>query len=275
VGRGQAGGLHPTTLKIVNHGPGNDVFTITGEGKILLRPGPDLEDPDWYVTTGQENQDQKGKVTWSAVSVATKKACQVILQSSPATEFEYLLKVSRPPDVRFSLHVFPGLDMHDITLKCPHPTLGWVTYPYKLPHLFAAAWTTLHASMGGAGQLQMPATPGAPPPGGLDLAKIASMDPRAIEAMAEGLKSNPTPANAGQLANLMNQLVPSAGQLATAAQDNFKFAIPDNNWCKVGAGTALLGRCEISRTLGPVPDNKGSTQTITETTTITIGRPKA
>jgi hypothetical protein len=74
------------------------------------------------------------------------------------------------------------------------------------------------------------------------------------------------------LAKLMNQVVPGADKMAAEARNNFKFAIPDNKWCKLGTGSGFFAQCDINQTI-TVPDNKGSTQTITEKTTITIGRP--
>lgn len=104
-----------------------------------------------------------------------------------------------------------------------------------IPHMFMAAWTALHAQ----GAAAMPA---------LDLTKLQA-DPKALAAMAEAMKSSRAP-----------------------PPRHFRFALPDNKWCKLGTGTAYLAQCDISRTVD-ASDNKGSAQTITETTTITTGRP--
>lgn len=55
-------------------------------------------------------------------------------------------------------------------------------------------------------------------------------------------------------------MVPNASQAAAAMKNNYRFALPDDKWCKLGTGSAFLAQCDIS-------------QTVTETTTITIGRP--
>jgi hypothetical protein len=99
------------------------------------------------------------------------------------------------------------------------------------------------------------------------------MDPKALEAMAEAMKNNPTPAGMAGIGNLMRQLVPNADAVVDAARTNFRFAIPDPPRCRLGDGTAYVAQCDIGQTI-TVPDNKGATQTITEKTTITIGRPR-
>jgi hypothetical protein len=143
--------------------------------------------------------------------------------------------------------------------------------------IFSAAWSSIHGGPG-AGPMQglAPLTPGAAPTqpaGGFDMQKVMSMKPEELAAMAEKMKNNQTPAGMADLGKLMNQVVPNANQMMEAARTNFQFAIPDTKWCKLGTGSDFLAQCVISQEL-KLPDNKGSTQTITETTTITIGRPK-
>ena len=56
--------------------------------------------------------------------------------------------------------------------------------------------------------------------------------------------------------------------LSDAARDNFMFKMPGD--C-VGVSATMV-RCTVNRTLVGLPDNKGGTQTITESTVITIIR---
>jgi hypothetical protein len=91
--------------------------------------------------------------------------------------------------------------------------------------------------------------------------------------MTDAMKNNPDPAAAAaQMKALLNQILPGASQLAAEASNNYKLAIPDNKWCTVGTGAAFLARCDINQTITAAP-GMGSVQTITEKTTITIGRP--
>jgi hypothetical protein len=266
--------LFHSTLTIVNHGPAKQTSTITGDGSIILKLGQDPSEPDWDATVGPENVT--GKVTWSGVSVTGPGGCQYIIQSSPASEFEFWLGVSYQPELKLSLVVLPGLDMHATRVRCPISGGGWTSNDTQTPHIFAAAWMMLHSTLGSTGGLQISTKPGAtptPPAGAIDMNKLMAMDPAKLEAMRETMQKNPN-ASMAQLGTLMNGLVPNAGPLLAAAQNNFKFAIPDNKWCKLETGTAFLARCEISQTLSNVSDNKGATQTITEKTTITLGRPK-
>jgi hypothetical protein len=65
-------------------------------------------------------------------------------------------------------------------------------------------------------------------------------------------------------------MMPGASQLAAEARNNYKLAIPDQKWCTLGTGAAYFARCQINQTV-TVP-SMGSSQTITEKTTITIRR---
>jgi hypothetical protein len=98
------------------------------------------------------------------------------------------------------------------------------------------------------------------------------MGPKKLQAMADAMKNNPDPAAAAaQMTAFLNQVLPGASQLAAEAKNNFSFAIPNNSGCTIGTGTAFLARCDFDRTI-TVPAGAGPSQTITEKTTITIGR---
>ena len=276
-----------STLHIVNHGPANETGTITGEGSIVLKLGPDVSEPDWDVTTGQRGVGRQGstaKIIWSGVNVTRSNGCVIDILGSPATEFVFWLGMSYKPDLRFSLQIVPDADMHASLLRCPRPKplSGMVDGPKNdsTPHIFAAGWSALHGGPNAQPMMGLtvpkPGAASVAPAGGLDMSKIMSQDPKALEAMAEAMKNNPTPAGMAQIGALMNQVVPGADKMAAEAANNFKFVIPDDPktktaWCKLQPGTAFLASCSISQKI-TVSDNKGSTQTITETTNISIGR---
>lgn len=282
-----------TSLQVANQGPANETGTIRGEGSIILKLAPDISEPEWELTTG--TGQSTANITWSGVDVTRSNGCIITILSNPPTEFTFWLGMSVKPDLKFALQVVPGLDIHGSRWRCPRPPplSGMVAGPVgETDGIFSAAWSSLHGGPG-AGPMQgltlpegltMPkpgAVPTLPkqvvtpptPPGGFDMKKLMSMKPEELEAMAEKMKNNPTPAGMAELGKLMNQVVPGADKMVQAARTNFRFAIPDNASCKVGTGTAYLAQCDISQTV-TLPDNKGSTQTITEKTTITIGRPK-
>ncbi|MDQ3224861.1 MAG: hypothetical protein M3Q75_15520, partial [Gemmatimonadota bacterium] len=248
--------LFHSTMTVVDHGPAKETSTITGEGSLVLKLGPELSAPDWNVATGVHGETTK--IAWSGVGVTRSDGCQVIIQSSPATEFKFWLGMSYTPSPKLSLEIVPSIDTHANIKRCPHPVTGAMVGAKAdpIPHMFMAAWTALHAK----GAAAVP----------VDFTKLQAMDPKALAAMAEAMKNNPSPA---QMKELMNRMVPNASQAAAAMKNNYRFALPDDKWCKLGTGTAFLAQCDISQTV-TVPGTMGAGQTITETTTITIGRPQ-
>lgn len=266
--------LFHSTLKIVNHGPANETSTITGEGRIVLELTAANGEPDFDMAS--ELGLTSAPITLSGITVTNPHGCVIIITGRQKLQFDAWLGIAIKPELKVSVAIIPvGTELHGRMTRCPHPVLGWISASDSTPHIFSAAWVSLH---GGPGALPMAGLtlpkPGAAPPGALDMSKIMSMDLKALEAMAEAMKTNPTPAAMADLAKLMNQVVPGADKMAADARNNFKFAIPDNKWCKLGTGSGFLAQCDINQTI-TVPDNKGSTQTITEKTTITIGRPAA
>lgn len=167
--------------------------------------------------------------------------------------------------------------MHGMKLRCRHPVTGaWIDVPKadSMPQIFQAAWIALHGGPGAKPLAGLSNTPGTRPtqPMALDLAKLQALNPKDLQAMAEAMKANPTPASMAEIGKLMRQVVPNADAMVEAARTNLMFAIPEAPRCSLTPGTAYIARCDIDQTV-TVPDNKGSTQTITEKTTITIGRP--
>lgn len=102
---------------------------------------------------------------------------------------------------------------------------------------------------------------------------MEALDPKKLEAMADAMKNNPDPAAAAKMTALLNRIVPGASQLAAEAKSNYKLVIPDRKWCTVGTGPGLLVRRDINQSITAAP-GMGAVQTITEKTTITIGRPR-
>ncbi len=267
-----------TKLVVVDHGPANETGTIAGEGSVILKLAPDLSEPEWEVTTGPPGA--RSMITWSFVDVTRSNGCIVAILSNPPTEVDFWLGMSVKPELKFGLQIVPAPDIHGSRWRCPKPPplSGMIPGPIgETDGIFSAAWASIHGGPG-AGPMQglAPLAPGAAPApsaAALDMKQLMALDPKKLAAMAEQMKNNQTPAGMADLGKLMNQVLPNANQMVEAARTNFRFAIPDAKWCKLETGTAFLAQCVISQKL-TVPNNKGSTQTITETTTITIGRPK-
>lgn len=242
--------------------------TITGEGRVVLEIKPDPSAPEWDVAS--DFRVGTSDITWSAVTISAPAGCdgQVIVQSSPPTKFKFWLGLSASPALTLSLQILPGADLHKVLNRCRLPNGTLMNSPMNDPiSLFSGAWNALHGQSAAAVMMKATAA--------IDMSKIAAMDPKKLQAMAEAMKNNPDPAAAAaQMTAFMNQLVPGASQLAAEAKNNYKLAIPDNKWCTVGTGAAFLARCEINQTISAAP-SMGSVQTITEKTTITIGKPSS
>jgi len=241
--------------------------TITGEGKVLLEIKPDPSSPGWDVAS--DFRVGTADITWSAVTISAPAGCdgQVIVQSSPPTKFKFWLGISASPELKLSLEVLPGADLHNVLNRCRIPTGALMDSPMNDPvSLFSGAWNALHGQSAAA--VAMKAT------SAMDMNKIMAMDPKKLQAMADAMKNNPDPAAAAaQLKSFLNQMVPGASQLAAEARNNYKLAMPDRKWCTVGTATGLLAQCDISQTITTAL-GLGAVQTITEKTTITIGRPR-
>lgn len=239
--------------------------TITGEGRVVLELRPDPAMPEWDVAS--DFRGGSADITWSAVTISQPAGCdgQVIVQSSPATKFKFSLGVSASPNVKLSLEVLPGADLHKVLNRCRLPNGTWMDSPFNDPiSLFGGTWNALHGKSAEAVMLKATAA--------MDINKLMAMDPKKLQAMADAMKNNPDPAAAAaQMTAMINQMMPGASQLAAEARNNYKLAIPDNKWCTVGTGAAYFARCDINQTV-TVPAGAGPPQTITEKTTIVIGR---
>jgi hypothetical protein len=237
--------------------------TITGEGSLVVKFGPTSPAPGWDVAMGAHGDSLK--VVWSGISISQPAGCdgKVVIKASPATQFKIWFGMSYLPNLKLSLQVIPGADIHQIENRCLLPNGTWLAIHLNDPiSLFAGAWNELHGKSAEAVVLKANAA--------MDFTK---MDPKAIMAMANAMKNNPDPAAAAaQMTALINKMMPGASQLAAEARNNYTFAIPDNSGCSLGTGTAFLAQCDFNRTI-TVPAGAGPPQTITESTTITIGRP--
>ena len=236
--------------------------TITGEGSINLEVKPDPSFPEWDAASGVGGDSTR--ITWSGVTISQPAGCdgQVVVQSSPPTQFTFWLGVSVTPELKLSLEILPGVDLHTVLNRCRIPNGTLMNSPMNDPiPLFAGAWRALHGQ--GAAGVVMQAT------AATDINKIKAMDPKALQAMADAMKNTSSPAAAAaQMKALINQMMPGASQAAAAARNNFKLVIPGTAGCAAGTGASFLARCTISRKMTV----QGSGQTITEQTTITIAR---
>lgn len=237
--------------------------TVTGDGRLVVKLGPESSAPAWDVAMGARGDTLR--INWSGVSISQPAGCdgKVVIKSSPATQFKIWFGMSSSPDLKLSLQVIPGTDLHQVVNRCLLPNGTWIELQKNDPiSLFAGAWNALHGKSAEAVMLKATAA--------MDVTKI---DPKALEAMAEAMKTNPNPAAAAaQMTALINQMMPGASQLAAEARNNYTFAIPDRSGCSLGTGTAFLARCDFDRTI-TVPAGAGPPQTITEKTTITFGQP--
>ncbi len=241
--------------------------TITGDGNIELKLGPESSAPTWDVALGTRGDTMT--VAWSGISISQPPGCdgKVMIKSSPAKQFKLWLGMSYSPDLKLSLQIIPGADLHQVVYRCLAPNGTWIELQKNDPiSLFAGAWNALHGKSAEAVALKATAA--------MDFNKLKTMDPKKLQAMTDAMKNNPDPAAAAaQIKAFLNQMLPGASQLAAEAKNNFSFAIPDNSGCSLGTGTAFLARCDFDRTI-TVPAGAAPSQTITEKTTITIGRSK-
>ncbi|HSE51196.1 MAG TPA: hypothetical protein VLB00_03355, partial [Gemmatimonadales bacterium] len=216
-----------SSMTIANHGPTKETTTVTGDGAVTLKLGPDLSEPEWDVTTGPQGFD--ANLSWSGVTVTRSNGCQIMVLQSPPTQAKFWLGMSYRPEPKLSLQFTPGVDMHGVKARCRHPVTGaWIDVPKvdSMAQIFQAAWIALHGGPGAkpVAGLSMPGASSTQPMA-LDLAKLQALDPKALQAMAEAAMANPTPANVADIGKLMRQLVPNADAMVDAARTNFRFAI--------------------------------------------------
>jgi hypothetical protein len=260
-----------SALNIVSHGTPGGTRKISGRGVITFGLAPDPSEPDFELTSGPG--ELTAPVFWSDAEITLGNGCIVKTVALPYTAFSFWLGVKSGPDPKLAVQVVPaGDEAHLTRTRCPNPTGGYTPEMPGREMIFTPAWSSMHASMGGtagAGAITPPADPAKmkemltqkPPAGGLDLKKL--------EEMAARFKDTPpTAENMGDIGKLMREVVPDADRLVDAARDNFKFKMPGD--CVTASPT--LVRCTITRPSVTVPDNLGSTQTITESTVITIIR---
>ena len=239
--------------------------TITGDGDLTLKLGPEASAPNWDVATGVRGDTMQ--VTWSGISISQPTGCdgKVVIKSSPATQFKLWLGVSNAPSLKLSLQLIPGADLHQVENRCLLPNGTSIASTFNDPiSIFGGAWAALHGKSAEAVALKATAA--------MDFNKLKGMDPKKLQAMADAMRNNPDPAAAAaQMKAFLNQMLPGASQLAAETKNNFSFAIPNNSGCTIGTGTPFLARCDFDQTI-TIPAGAGPSQTITEKTTITFGR---
>ncbi len=260
-----------SSLQMVFKGPGGGTAKISGKGAITFGLAPDVSEPDFDFTSGPS--ELTAPIYWSNAEITRGNGCIVTTVPLPYTPFSFWLGVRSGPDPRVSVQVSgAGDELHNIATRCPkpRPLSGWVDGPPgEKESIFTPAWIFLHGQgVGGAAGVQPPTLPS----GAMDPAAMKAlaakqqgspmMDPAKLQAMAAQLGKNPSPAD---MMKMVNQLVPNAGAMVEAARNNFTFKLPGD--CVQGG--PLLTRCTVNRTV-TVPDGKGATQEITESTVITI-----
>ena len=222
--------------------------------------GPDPGEPAYAATTGPEELGD-ATMRYPAAEV-TRENCVVTIQSNPETDAAIWVGIVLKPEVKVSLQLAPATDLHPSQTRCKDPRTGRVVTVEpedQYPGLFSAAWSALYGKGVGASTPADTASPMNP----------MNMDMTRLQAMAEKMKSaSPNAATGAQMAEMMKMVVPNGQAMMEAARSNFMLTMP-NEWCKPDG--EYLMRCTINRTV-TVPSPLGGTQTISENTTIKIGR---
>ena len=226
---------------------------VTAMGDKWLFLGPDQSEPDFIATTGPDGEN--GRVSWSNVEINRGNGCVVTVQGSPASDVKLWLGVGGGTEPRLRFQFVPSADIHSVLTKCPHPVTGRMYTGMageKEAGVFLASWIALHSSN------KVATSPASMP-------NLAAADPAKMKALAEKMQNSPgNPADAAQLQAMMKQILPNSDAMLAEARENFMFTMP-GPWCK--PEEPYLAVCTIKRTT-TVPDNLGSTMTITEDTWI-------
>lgn len=260
-----------SAVNIVSLAPTGGTRKIAGKGIITFGLTTDPSEPEYGLTSGPS--ELTAPIYWSGAEITRGNKCVVRIIALPYSAFSFWLGVKSGPQPKASVQISPSGDESHVTMtKCPKPTGGWTNEIPGREQIFSPAWTALHAQgMGVAAGLA------GPTPQAMDPAKMQAMaaqapgqgmDMKKMQEMADKLKGKePTPENMAEIMKVMGQVVPDADKQVEAARNNFTFKMPGD--C-VPAG-ALLATCIINRTV-TLPDGLGTTQTITESTVITIAK---
>ncbi len=263
-----------SAVSVISTSPPGGTRRITGRGSITFGLTSDPSEPEFDLTSGPS--ELTAPIYWTDAAITVNNKCIVRIMALPYSAFSFWLGVKSGASPQVATQISPaGDEMHPTMTKCPKPMGGWTNEVPGRDMIFTPVWTALHAQ-------GMSAIAGAAPspmgPKGMDMKKMEAMaaqapgqgmDMKKMQAMADKLKGkDPTPEDMAEMMKAMGQVVPDADKQMEAARNNFRFKMPGD--C-VPAGGAQLARCTINRTV-TVPDGLGTTQTITESTVITIAK---
>ncbi len=247
-----------STITVAGKGVTKASSHITGVGQNYLSLGPDQGEPDYFATTGPDGAT--GTISWSAVQINRNNGCVVTVQQSPKSDVTMWLGVGASPDVKLRFQFVPSADIHSVETKCRNPATGRIVTGMpgeKEAGIFTESWIALHSTKVGPSASSMP--------------NWTAMDPAKLKALAEKMQASPgSAADGAQLQQMMQQILPNADAMLAEARNNFTFTVP-GEWCKTDSTSTYLAVCEIKRTV-TVPDNLGSSMTITESTQFKFSR---
>lgn len=256
-----------SSVNVVSDVPGEGSRKITGRGTITFGLTTDMSEPDFDLTSGPA--ELTAPIFWSAAEIVPGNNCTVSIVALPYTAFSFWLGVKGGVDPNVAVQIVPsGGEMHPIRKKCPHPAGGRSVEVPGFETIFSPAWIALH----GDGS-SVAAQPGVQPQAMMDIEKMKAdalqqppmMDMKKLQEMADRAKGKDM--SPAEMMAMMKEVVPDAEMQVEAARDNFMVKMPGD--CANGVGGTV--RCSIKRTV-TLPDGKGTTQNITESTEITIAR---
>jgi len=261
-----------SSVVVVSDAPGEGSRAITGRGAITFGLAPDMSEPEYALTSGPA--ELTAPVYWSAAEVTPSNGCVVTTMPLPFTAFSFWLAIGRGSAPGVVVQVSPaGDEQHPTRKKCPTGMGGWSPEMPGREMIFTPAWIALHGDGKAATELAGVSKTSIMDPAAMQAAAqrqkeqspTLSMDATQLQAMADKLKGKqPSPA---ELRELMNTVVPNVEEQVEAARLTFTLRAPG-----VCATTASgMVRCSVKRTIR-LPDGKGLTQSISESTEITIGR---
>ena len=258
-----------STVNVVSDVPTEGSRKITGRGTITFGLTTDVSEPDYELTSGPA--ELTAPIFWSAAEIVPGNNCTVSIVALPYTAFAFWLGIKGGADPNVSVQITPsGAEMHPTKKKCPHPAGGRSVEVPGFETIFGPAWIALHGNGGSAAE-----QPGVQPQAMMDVEKMKAaaqnqpvMDMKKLQEMADRAKGKDI--SPAEMMAMMKEVVPDAEQMVEAARNNFMIKMPGD--CAASGGGAV--RCSIKRTVR-LPDGRGTTQSITESTEITISRTAA
>lgn len=259
-----------SSVVVVSDVPGEGSRKISGRGAITFGLSSDVSEPDYELTSGPA--DLTAPIFWSGAEITPGNNCTVTVAARPFTAFSFWLGIRNGAEPHVAVQITPaGDEAHPTKKKCPTPTGRSIEVPGR-EQIFTPAWMALHGQGGSAAdQAGVAAQPGMDIAALTAQAKAQSAQPspmtdiEKLKAMADKAKGKePSPT---EMMAMMREVVPDLDQQVEAARHNFRLEMPGD--CAAGAGGTF--RCSVKRTIR-LPDGKGTTQNITESTEITIAK---